>query len=146
MTARRAARSPRLASVIIRSTRPRTSLAFASVVWTRSYRRTETVKVLEEGQAWTLLAAELAAVDPMGHRSGLLRSQIVELLFDLFDLVEIVAERRLFALGQDEAAHPQPLLHLVERLLAEVAHAQQVIVGELKQLPTLTMLLRLSEL
>ena len=33
MTWRRAARSPRLASVIIRSTRGRISLALASVVW-----------------------------------------------------------------------------------------------------------------
>src|SRR5918999_6497353 len=41
------------------------------------------------------------------------------------------------ALGCDEAAERQALLHLVEALLAEVSHSQQLIVAECQQLPDL---------
>ena len=48
-----------------------------------------------------------------------------------------LAELGRLGLGQDEPAHPEALLHLVERLLAEVAHPEQVLVLELEELPDL---------
>ena len=40
-------------------------------------------------------------------------------------------------LRQDEAAHAEALLHLVQRLLAEVAHPEEIVVLELQQLADL---------
>ncbi len=53
-------------------------------------------QVLVEGQARPLLAAELPAADSMGHGSGLLRGQVVELLL-VFDFFHVVAERAVLA-------------------------------------------------
>src|SRR4051812_27280260 len=89
-------------------------------------------QVLEQAEARSLLAAQLAAADTMrGHRSAL-GLVVVERLVGL-DVVEAIA----LGLGDDEAAHAQPLLHLVERLLAEVAHPEKVVVLELKELADL---------
>src|SRR4051794_33913621 len=89
-------------------------------------------QVLEQAEPGSLLAAELAPADAMrGHRLAL-RLVFLERLIAV-QVVEAVGLR----LGDDEAAHAQSLLHLVERLLAEVTHPQQVVVLELEQLPHL---------
>jgi hypothetical protein len=55
----------------------------------------------------------------------------------------VAVERRLgisrtvARLWEDEAAHAEALLHLVERLLAEVAHPQEIVILELEQLADL---------
>src|ERR1035437_5267006 len=92
-------------------------------------------QILVERQSRALLAAELAAVYSVGHGSALLRWKVFELALSV-DVFEVVAQRFL-AVGEDEAAHAQSFLHLVERLLTEVAHPKQVVVGELQQLPDL---------
>src|SRR5918999_3869494 len=88
-------------------------------------------QVAVQGHPRPVRPSELAPVDPVGHRSGLL---------DV--LVVLVLEGRgievgRLVLGDEEAAHAEALLHLVERLLAEVAHPQQVVVGQLQQLADL---------
>ena len=47
---------------------------------------------------------------------------------------ELIQVRELVGLGGQKAPHPEAVLHLVERLLAEVAHPEQVVVLELEQL------------
>src|SRR3954454_11820105 len=89
-------------------------------------------QVLEQAEPRPLLAAELAPADPVRHRSAL-GLVVVERLVRLDLVVEPVA----LGLRDDEAAHAKPLLHLVERLLAEVAHPQEVVVLELEQLADL---------
>src|SRR4029450_7278909 len=70
-----------------------------------------------------------------GRRSGGPRLFLALVLVGvaIAGLVEAVGLR----LRDDEAAHPEALLHLVERLLAEVAHPEKVVVLELQQLADL---------
>ena len=87
-------------------------------------------QVLVEGHPRARLAAELAAVDPV--RPRLFLALVAERL-----VLGAVLEPVGLGLGDDEAAHAEALLHLVERLLAEVAHPEQVVVLELEQLADL---------
>src|SRR4051794_3715844 len=92
-------------------------------------------QVLVQGEPRPHLPAELPAIDAMRHGSGLLAfvERGVALVLVVVTLAQVVA----LGLRDDEPAHAEALLHLVERLLAEVAHAEQVLVLELEELPDL---------
>src|SRR5450759_5067794 len=90
--------------------------------------RHDQVPVEREPRA--LQAAELPTADLVAHRSdllGLVGERLVAVVVHPAKLGRI-------RLGDEEAPHPESLLHLVERLLSEVAHPQQVVVGQLQEL------------
>src|SRR4029078_12969787 len=117
-TARPAVRAFRFASVIIFSTRPWISLSLASVGRTRSVRRIETVRFLNRARRGPCLRLSLRP--PMQWAMSAL------VLVVAFVLEGGGIEAVRLGLGDDEPAHPEPFLHLVERLLAEVAHPEKV--------------------
>ncbi len=96
-------------------------------------------QVVEHPHAVRRNATQLASRDPMWHRGLLLAVQLrggglVQLRGA--GQIRLVA-RALDPVGGDEAAQRQPLLHLVEALLAEIAHPQQLVVAQGEELTDL---------
>src|SRR5690606_36386825 len=125
MASRRASRSPRLPSVIMRSASRRTSLALASVVSICSCSSSEVTMLRSMARRWDVVRPSLRPPQRC-LISGLAR---------LADLRESLAGREVLERHAQREAHGgQHLLDLVERLAPEVLGLEHLGLGLLHQL------------